>query len=66
LDIKQVFEERKDRKKVETKVILAIIFPTTNCVKICLLEKKGDAEGSGFARQRRAVRVAPSALQKKV
>jgi len=44
-------------ERAETGIILEIIFPTTNCVEICLLEKKGNAKGGGYARQRRAVRV---------
>ena len=43
-----------------------LFFPTATCVKICLLEKKDNNEGSDFARQRRAVRVAPSVVQKNV
>jgi len=35
-------------------------------LKICLFEKRGNAEGGGYARQRRAVRVDSSALQKKI
>jgi hypothetical protein len=35
-------------ERAQTGVILEIIFFTTTCVKICLLEKKGDAEGSGL------------------
>jgi len=65
-DLKQVFEEWRDRRKSRDSRYSGNYFSLQRRVKICLLEKKRNTEGSGFAWQRRAVRVAPSVVQKKV
>ena len=63
-DLKQVFEEWKDRRKGRDCRYFGNYFSLQRRVKICLIEKKRNTEGSGFAWQRKAVRVDASVVQK--